>query len=502
MNFNFDITNDMIKLIDKKSDALRNEIINAPNNEYKNVKKIYVSLNGSDDNDGLTPNTAWRSIAKLNNERLGYGTVVCFERGGLWRGKIIGQVGVTYTSYGEGEKPKIYGSPEDGANPNKWFLVNQEKRIWKYATDMEDVGCIVFNHGEKNGIKALPDFVDGKFYVRTGDTPTLEEPFDYNKHLTKNFEFFSDYEEMYAKNGDTLGIAEKGVPLYLKCDDGNPGEIFDSIEFCTRSNIFSTITNNNITFDNLCLKYSGGMAVGGYHSMGIKVINCEIGWIGGAIQFYKKSGTAVRYGNGVEIAANCFNFTVEHNWVYQNYDAGISYQAGETPIEVVTNGVVFANNLIEYCTYGIEYFIGANDNPEIRNYQANIDFSNNIIRYSGFGFGNQRPNKSSSAAIKTWPSHANDAENFIIKNNILDRSRYCLIYACAHNKDWIPKYENNIFVQHVGTLGDCGMYIVNDEMVKVATDKLDDEELTPYIQLFDSDIFLTTKDWLYDLPEE
>lgn len=502
MIYNLDITENMIKIVDEKSESLKNEILNAPNNEYFIKNKKYISPNGSDSNNGSTPETAWKSIEKLNEENLPYGTVVLFERGGLWRGKIIAKVGVTYTSYGNGEKPKIYGSPENGANPAKWTLINREKNIWKYATDMEDVGCIVFNDGEKNGIKALPDFVNGKYYVRTGDIPILEEEYDINIHLSKNYEFFSDYTEMYAKEGDVLGNKEKTVPLYLKCDEGNPGEIFDSIEFCTRSNIFSTITNNNITFDNLCLKYSGGMAIGGYHSMGIKVINCEIGWIGGAIQFYKPNGTAVRYGNGVEIAANCFNFTVDHNWVYQNYDAGISYQAGETAVEAITDGVKFTNNLIEFCTYGIEYFIGANDYPEIRNYQKNINFSNNIIRYSGFGFGNQRPNKSSSAAIKTWPSHANDAEDFIIKNNILDRSRYCLIYACAHNKEWIPKYENNIFIQHKGTMGDCGMYMVNEEIVKISTDKLEEMQIKPYIKLFDSDIYLAEKDWLYELAEE
>ena len=163
-------------------------------------------------------------------------------------------------------------------------------------------------------------------------------------------------------------------PLYLRCDKGNPGEIFSSIEFCTRPNIFAMCDNSGITVDNFCLKYCGGIAVGGYNSMNITVTNCEIGWIGGSIQFYHDNGNAVRYGNGIEVAANCYNFIADHNYVYQNYDAGISYQAREGIVQCRDYLVRFTNNLVEFCVYGIEYFLGACKDTSIRSYQKDIEF--------------------------------------------------------------------------------------------------------------------------------
>lgn len=49
--------------------------------------------------------------------------VVLFERGGLWRGQLSTVEGVTYSAYGEGEKPRFYGSPENGTGESKWSLV-------------------------------------------------------------------------------------------------------------------------------------------------------------------------------------------------------------------------------------------------------------------------------------------------------------------------------------------------------------------------------------------
>ena len=48
----------------------------------------YVSENGCDDNDGLSPKTAWRTNAKVSEAALCEGDAVLFERGGLFRGQI------------------------------------------------------------------------------------------------------------------------------------------------------------------------------------------------------------------------------------------------------------------------------------------------------------------------------------------------------------------------------------------------------------------------------
>lgn len=503
MNTSFKNAEQTIYYVDSKADALKKEIINAVDIERVFNRTFYISKDGSDVNDGITPETAWLTIERLNEAELTYGDIVYFERGGLWRGEIICKKGVTYAAYGEGDKPKIYGSPEDGADPAKWTLVNKEKNIWKFHVELADVGLIVFNHGEFHSTKALPDFINGKYYVRNDNLIEFKTEFFIEDQLDNDLMLFSDCSKVVdSKNIIKISDKKNTGSLYLRCDKGNPGEVFDSIEFCTRPNIFSMCDNSNITIDNLCLKYSGGHAIGGYNAMNISVTNCEIGWIGGSIQFYHDNGKAVRYGNGIEVAANCCNFTANHNWLYQIYDAAISYQGGKGFFQTVTFGVRFTNNLVEYSTYGIEYFLHANRDVSVRNFQKDIEFSNNIIRYSGFGFGEQRPDKKTSAAIKTWPSHANDAEDFAVKNNIFDRSRYCLINLLAFKSEWIPKYENNLIIQTINTDAYLGWYKTEDANVRLNFAKIDDSEAKPYIECLGSNIFAVESDWLYDIPEE
>ena len=503
MSNTFENTTQAISYVDEKAETLKQEILNAPDIERLAKRTFYMSPNGSDSNDGITPETAWVSIERLNEAELSWGDVVYFERGGLWRGEVACRKGVTYAAYGVGEKPKIYGSPEDGADPSKWTLVNKEKNIWKFHREFPDVGLIVFNHGELHSSKALPDYIDGKYYVRNDNLMDFKAEFCLENQLDKDLMLFSDCSnELTAQGVPAVGRNTSKGLLYLRCDKGTPGEVFDSIEFCTRPNIFSMCDNSGITIDNFCLKYCGGLAIGGYHVMNITVTNCEIGWIGGSIQFYNANGKAVRYGNGIEVAANCCNYIADHNWVYQNYDAGISYQAGTTSVQVIDFGVRFSNNLVEYCTYGIEYFLGVCRDTNIRNYQKDIEFSNNIIRYSGFGFGEQRPDKKTSAAIKNWPSHANDAEDFIVKNNIFDRSRYCLINLMAFNSGWIPKYENNLIIQTVNTDAYLGWYKTEDIKLRLDFEGIEKPETKKYIDCLGSDIYTSEKDWLYEIPEE
>ena len=121
---------------------------------------------------------------------------------------------------------------------------------------------------------------------------------------------------------------------------------------------------------------------------------------------------------------------------------GLELATAVTPIKEVEDSEV---------QYELKDIIRVADTKDVKqhieNLEKDIEFSNNIIKYSGFGFGEQRPDKKTSAAIKTWPSHANDAEDFAVKNNIFDRSRYCLINLLAFKSEWIPKYENNLIIQ-------------------------------------------------------
>jgi len=88
------------------------------------LRTFYVdAMRGDDGGDGLTPETAWRSLDKVNKAPLRPGDRVLFRRGGVWRGQLVPQSGsadgaITYGAFGEGPKPALLGSvardrPED-----------------------------------------------------------------------------------------------------------------------------------------------------------------------------------------------------------------------------------------------------------------------------------------------------------------------------------------------------------------------------------------------------
>ncbi len=76
----------------------------------------YVSSEGDDSRSGTSAVDAWKSLKRLNNLVPKPGDSIFFRRGDEWNGTVtvnmFGKEGspVVYGAYGEGERPKIYGS--------------------------------------------------------------------------------------------------------------------------------------------------------------------------------------------------------------------------------------------------------------------------------------------------------------------------------------------------------------------------------------------------------
>ena len=106
-----------------------------------NARTFYVdSETGDDARPGESPATAWQTLHRVNAVELSPGDTVRFKRDGVWRGSLQPKSGdetapVTYTFYGEGEKPLLLGSvPRDRAEdweqvaPNVWTTHKPEYR--------------------------------------------------------------------------------------------------------------------------------------------------------------------------------------------------------------------------------------------------------------------------------------------------------------------------------------------------------------------------------------
>ncbi|MDO5571203.1 MAG: hypothetical protein Q4F97_07020 [Bacteroidales bacterium] len=204
----------------------------------------YVSAIGNDNNDGLSAEKAFKSLDKINNLKLNPGDGVFFKRGDLWRGSGMAQKGITYSAYGKGEKPKIYGSPFDAAKQYKWVLTSVPNVYYLDYDLNKDVGTLVFNGGEACAFKVMK-----RRNQTTGETLHIEtgEKFDNYKDLKRDLDFFHDY------NGTKK--------IYLCSTKGIPSERFNSIELLEKQNIFS-VRQNDVWIDNICLKYGGAHGIG------------------------------------------------------------------------------------------------------------------------------------------------------------------------------------------------------------------------------------------------
>lgn len=433
----------------------------------------YVSNSGNDKNDGLTPETAWKTLEKVSEAELLSGDGVLFRRGDLFRGSITAKSGVAYAAFGQGDKPRFYGCEISLADPSLWEEVDSEQHIWKCGRKLPDAGTIVFDEGKAHSRKLIPSYKNGKFVCRNDEakdfviaeemTQDLDLYWHYDSCLTCQPSRGADFPIPDMEKGDMLGY------IYLRCDAGNPGEVFKSVESVSRTHMFRVGDAANVTIDNLCIKYVGmhGVSAGG-HSVGLHVTNCEMGWIGGSIQHYYGTdpnypeggrGTVTRFGNAIEVYGGCEDYVAANNYIYEVYDAGITHQI-TTNTKVTMNGIRYSGNVIEKCVYGIEYFLDQIDG-ERESYMDDVVMSDNFIRLSGYGWGQQRHNVHTPALIKGW-SYVNTARNYCICNNIFDRCAYRMLHLVALKDEYCPEMHDNIYIQDLN--GMLGQYGGNEEM--------------------------------------
>ncbi len=396
----------------------------------------YVAPDGKDSNAGTSPDAPWQTLTKVSSAVLKSGDSVLFQRGGIYRGQLKTQMGVTYSAYGTGDKPKLYGSPENSAGAEKW-VETDVKNVWRYYKVLsEDVGTIVFNDGEEHAIKCI---------LETGGIDlTTREPFATYQDLKYDKHFYQ--------------VKDYGA-LYLYSDKGNPGTRWTSIEMNVKHNVIG-LSADNVTIDNLCVKYGGAHGIGGGTRKNITVQNCEIGWIGGSIQGWGVAGQAAthatRYGNGVELYGGCENYKITNCYFYQIYDAAVTHQYDGSGKLVEMKNVEYSGNVMEYCNYSIEYFL-SNIETGNKSLISNVVIRDNLMWYAGCGLCEQRADKTQGAHIKSW-NHTNPTaeSTYLVENNLFAFSRNMLlhIYSAFDGSD--PIMSGNTYIQNIN--GDIGIF--------------------------------------------
>lgn len=154
--------------------------------------KYYVSTLGNDLNSGTSEDLAWKSLAKVNSFTPRPGDEILFRCGDEWAGTLVirssGTSGspITYSSYGTGAKPKIYGSEkitgwtQHSGNIYKatvttpvtqLFLDGSRMKLGRYPNSgyMKISSVVSQTQITCTTLPAGIDFVGSKFTVKTND---------------------------------------------------------------------------------------------------------------------------------------------------------------------------------------------------------------------------------------------------------------------------------------------------------------------------------------------
>ena len=424
-------------LIDKyisETDALIKEIESSPTTVEITGTKYYVAANGSDENDGLTPETPWKTISKVNTTWLKYGDGVFFKRGDEFRTEctLETQIGVTYSAYGNGKKPRLIASI-DGSGAEKW-LPTEYDNIYLFDgqfTFENNVGNIIFDNGRAWGIQIQK--------TRQGTRHDIGRVFNGLEWFETTKGEFKDYGTL-DNNLEYYNDMDAGK-LYLYCKDGNPGDVFKSIEIATRKNCISLKGYFDVVIDNLDIFGAGCHGIAGGTMENVTVQYCTLKWIGGAIQgmyiFGRDHGT--RLGNAVESYGNSNGFVIHHCYASQVYDCCWTVQFSKS---AVMRNVKMYDNVTEYCNTGLEVW-------QSGGLIENMELYHNYTRFNGYGWSHQRVNKDANFFYGA-SALANVYKNCSVHDNINYLSQnYALLARPAGPRQY--NFNHNVYIMEEGT---------------------------------------------------
>lgn len=366
----------------------------------------YISNSGSDDNDGCSPETAWATPYRAMIADLQYGDAVLFERGGTWyipmfdeHGNVLTCIeyeeGVTIGAYGNGEKPIIRGDIPAANNPNQWELYYDQNgtKIWKYADILRDSSVIVFNEGESYASEVMPWWDGGVGLVNQQGAPFVVED-----ELTEDLTFCSMLQYTFSTSDNINQILHQAPitgPLYLRCDAGNPAEVYQSVSIPQLWVSFGVHPNSTV-YD-LDIRYftQTGIGVTSVYNTtwNQSFINLDISWCGGFLQgmdYQEQNGEFIGYspftaGGGINVQSNDAGSVINCRLSQCGPFALIAVihnHSGDDRVEL--KNLLLSGNLIENSAIALHMAgYAALDYPNTESFYSNVVFEDNIVMNTG-----------------------------------------------------------------------------------------------------------------------
>ena len=414
-------------------------------------QNYYVSSStGSDRNDGLTGETAVKTLEKISAFPLFPGDSILLKRSDKWNEQLklqkSGSPGkpIQVDAYGIGEKPKITGVIN--IDPSSWEKVG-DTDIY-YVQTGRPYGVY------QDGVKIIDDdrynISDGN---KTKGNPTL------------------------TGSGGDWYYDSLTFRLYYRPTSGAPSDHI--VQYSTQSHGISVNEQSYITIRNINLSHIGGTAVSINASEHITVDNCDISYtFEKGIHFRNsrghniaKNNTITDVGDGIYWTENNKgpNLAANNTISYCNYVvSGSQYNNNDGHAIGMQNGdrFVIRDNTVSYTNMpAILIWVGSGSTGKECVIKGNVILAGNkkayLKSYYGIGIGWHSTDdnaltgsrlygniiKGSNAGFKLYRSHSpgvkvfnntiydcgegfrfKKADNWVLKNNIVADTHGCQIY--------------------------------------------------------------------------
>ena len=423
--------------------------------------KYYVAADGDDAADGLSPETAWKSLAQVNDAVLGFGDSVLFKRGDVFRGHLEPQSGcpghpIYYGAYGEGVKPILEPS-WDASTEADWVKVG--RKLWKCEKPSRDeLGNVILNHGKK------------------GCASKVDHP-----------------EQLRGRDLYYCWVRDEGA-LYM-VSRRNPAKRFKSIELAEKQHVIMETDCHDLVYENLWLRYGAAHGIGGERVKRITARGLDISYIGGSTLYIDDTGHGVRYGNGIEFWSAAEDVLVENCRIWEVWDAAMTSQSNIDG--VLQKNITWRGNEIWNSEYSFEYW-QQGDGARTEN----VLVENNIFRDAGKGWGHKQRWNPNAAHMMLYDTTA-ETINFEVRGNEFGTSKNTVIRLFTA---WYPLLNMHDNTWKVG----CGKLIryhgrPTSDLVYKYPDRLDrtrnDSQAEIESQLAEKPVVLRGKKGLKQLKE-
>ena len=302
-----------------------------------NATTYYVSNSGNDSKDGLSENSAWRTLEKVNQQVFKPGDRILFEAGdawtgGLWvRGSGEENNAIYVGKYGTGTRPLINGNGSNAAvflynqqyiKISDLEITNQGQESWKYG-----VYVCGYNGGALKGIELdnlkIHD-VDGCFSSTADET---DNHWNGGIVVSARGDTATRFVNLSIKNCEIYDVARTGIAIfsnyYTDYDKKPEGmtqnmRISDNVVHNTKGDgiivcgdYYGEVIGNTVYETNL-MSYEDGLS---NCNVGIFTLHCT----GTVIAENESYLSRTTYdGFGYDVDGDCDNVKVQYNYSHDN----------------------------------------------------------------------------------------------------------------------------------------------------------------------------------------